>query len=476
MYLMVENQGVSDAETFMVLGVSSTRYSRNENTIGKFGSGVKQAICVFLRNSINPIIYLGNLRLEFFTKLENIRDVEGTHAFNQVCCRLTGKDSEGRQINRTEKCGFVTEFGELDWTKIEMGLREIISNALDASYKLVNSNSGMRVETVGDNQVRAKAGYTRFYIPMVPEVSHYYNNIYTKFLHFSHGSEVYKDSLMCKRNDKTNIYRRGVWVGEIEAARKSLWDYNIRELELDESRNMKSWVARTQAAKLLRESSVTHIVSYLCLLKDISSNEDYWELSFDEYSLGLKSDYYEEEQRNKIKNNWLKAWGIVFGDNAVLCGIDRIAEIVSRKGYKTVLVKNTRVYNTLQSLGIPVGEEKLDDDELEGFIKLEASPAVVKSFRKIWDMLVDKNLHANKEEPQLKCFAKEMQAESMRMGEYRQGTIYIHNDIAENESFLLRQTMLEEIAHHITGSTDNSRDFQDFAFRIATVFMEGCGA
>jgi hypothetical protein len=32
---------------------------------------------------------------------------------------------------------------------------------------------------------------------------------------------------------------------------------------------------------------------------------------------------------------------------------------------------------------------------------------------------------------------------------------------------LLMTTVLEELAHHITGATDMSRDFQDFAFTVA---------
>ena len=54
------------------------------------------------------------------------------------------------------------------------------------------------------------------------------------------------------------------------------------------------------------------------------------------------------------------------------------------------------------------------------------------------------------------------------MGFYREGVVYLSLDFADGASVELRQTALEEVAHFVTGATDSSRDFQDFAFKLAT--------
>ena len=55
----------------------------------------------------------------------------------------------------------------------------------------------------------------------------------------------------------------------------------------------------------------------------------------------------------------------------------------------------------------------------------------------------------------------------MLFGYYEGGTVYINK-----EHDTSHQTMLEETAHYLTGATDNSRDFQDFAFLVASRLMK----
>jgi hypothetical protein len=56
-----------------------------------------------------------------------------------------------------------------------------------------------------------------------------------------------------------------------------------------------------------------------------------------------------------------------------------------------------------------------------------------------------------------------MQAEYLIKGYVEKEEIYISTEDESNP-----QTMLEEIAHYVTGATDQSRDFQDYAFRMTT--------
>ena len=69
--------------------------------------------------------------------------------------------------------------------------------------------------------------------------------------------------------------------------------------------------------------------------------------------------------------------------------------------------------------------------------------------------------------PIVKCFETIMDAGSLKLGYYKDGVVYINTDISRGLSNMLLQTMLEEVAHHITGACDGSRDLQDFAFKVA---------
>jgi len=48
----------------------------------------------------------------------------------------------------------------------------------------------------------------------------------------------------------------------------------------------------------------------------------------------------------------------------------------------------------------------------------------------------------------------------------RDGTVYFKEDIATAVNKYLLQTALEEVAHHVTGATDMSRDFQNFLIQV----------
>jgi hypothetical protein len=76
-------------------------------------------------------------------------------------------------------------------------------------------------------------------------------------------------------------------------------------------------------------------------------------------------------------------------------------------------------------------------------------------------------------EPSLKIYTQIMNAGMETAGFYDRDEvcIYIHRDHSKGQSDYLLQTMLEEIAHHITGAADGSRDFQDFLLRVTTRAM-----
>ena len=64
----------------------------------------------------------------------------------------------------------------------------------------------------------------------------------------------------------------------------------------------------------------------------------------------------------------------------------------------------------------------------------------------------------------------------MLNGFYREGVVYLHRDLGGSGSVVggrqaisdrLVVVALEEVAHYVTGATDNSRDFQNFLLDVA---------
>lgn len=468
-YLMIENVGETNPECFTLLGASTTRVHGGKANIGQFGSGSKHAINMLLRNDITPTIFTGTLRLDFFTQGKTIEEtVNGSKqssTFNQVCVRLSGKTADGKTVKRTDELGFVVEYGAYDWIDIAQGLQEFMSNAIDRSIMELGTIHGVFVQIT--DSVRAKSGYTRVYIPITPDVQKFYRQINQRYLHFSENDALERSVLPKSARNVTPdrktavIYKRGVFVREINnPTDPSLFDYNLDNLDLDESRNANDYLVKYHATRALTVAPVETLVT---LFGSLIGGEKFWEATFDQYDLNPEYRGTNEE--------WKKAWSIVAGEKGVICPeIQEIAEIVKRKGFIPHTVPNGW-YHAAKKAGIKTAASILSSLELDGKTIIEPTDDVVAVEKWVWDRLELAGFTYGKSIPPVKCFDCPMSGEGQHLGEYNDGTVYIHKDIAVGESPMLRQTMLEELCHFITGATDNSRDFQDFAFRVATSFM-----
>lgn len=208
LYLKIENPGICPLEGFTVLGVSTSRYSNKSGVIGQFGSGNKHSVSVCLRHSLNPVVFCGSLKLEFFTKPQNINDGLEEREFQRVCVKYSGKDPETKKSKTsTEDLGFVLEYGTQDWTDISMALREFVSNAIDRSLRETDSFISVKIEIVSEEKVRAKEGFTRVFIPVIPAVQEFYANLGKWFLHFSEPELLDQTILPKKRRNLSNTHR-----------------------------------------------------------------------------------------------------------------------------------------------------------------------------------------------------------------------------------------------------------------------------
>ena len=472
-FLKIENIGVCPPEGFTVLGVSLADTSDKQGVIGQFGSGNKHGVAVCLRHDLAPVVFAGTLKMEVSTKPQTVTDGIASKEFGRVVVKFGGTDPiTGASRSSTEDLGFVLDYGRHDWQEVALALREFVSNAIDRSIREGGDWSGVKVEVVEENQVRAKAGYTRVFVPLNEEVFRFYSNLGRWFLHFSEPEALGK-SILPKRNRNLGdrkaavIFRRGVRVREFESSdTESLFDYNLNDLTIDESRKASDWDVRHACGKALASADKDILARLFDRL--INSDKAAWEFGFDTYSLQPTHRDGSEDDLRKRKN-WQDAFLQVAGEDAVLTGKASVEQL-KRKGYSPITAPET-LLNAAEQWGVPSPGKVLSSDELSGREISDPTPDAQAAVDLVWALLVDVGLTNGKSKPPVKTFTSILDAGVKLNGYYRDGIVYINEDLGRTSSIAggadalsnrLVKVALEECVHFTTGATDNSRDFQDY--------------
>lgn len=426
-YLMIENDGVVDIAALTLLGLSSSR--GDESKIGMFGTGAKHSILLCLREGLDVIIFASRKKITFKTEPGH---VNGT-PYGKVFCH------DGRS---KRELGVALEFGATDWTSIDMALREFISNSIDAG--------GHHVEMV-DEPV-GKEGRTRVFVEVNSVVRKYYQQLDEKFLHFG----TWFDGTRRKKSDGyAKIYKKGVFVREITWS-NALFDYNFGDsLKLDECRNLDNYGVVNEISTLMTD--VDLVKDVLLLVND------------NPYSMEANdlSSWRLEESARQCAGIWREAFAKAFGPNAVLCTTGMV-EHVSRKGW-TPIVLPLIWFSACCQANVPQVQNVLHDFNEDGTQDVQVPPEYRETFERVWTWLELVGMTNGKPRPILKCFKKIMDGGSETQGRYKNGTVYINVD------YNIPQVYLEECAHYVTGANDNSRDFQDYAFRLAATIAKEAG-
>jgi hypothetical protein len=205
----------------------------------------------------------------------------------------------------------------------------------------------------------------------------------------------------------------------------------------------------------------------------LNSDRPVWELGFNAYSLQpAHQDSAEDVTRRR--RNWREAFAQVAGDEAVLTGAGT-ADQLRRKGYRPVVAPEGLV-NAAERYGLQTPAKVLSADELSGREITEATPDAQAAVDLVWELLEGAGLTNGKEKPPVRCFTSILDGGVMLNGYYRDGEVFINSDLAGSAYLAggrqalpdrLVKVALEECAHHVTGATDNSRDFQDYLLDLA---------
>ena len=275
--VLFQNQGLIDLRAIKTFGVSSKETS---TPIGYFGTGLKYAIAILLREHQKITIYRGKTKLEFTVKKTKIR----VDHFKIVC--MNG-----------EELGFTTELGK-NW-EIWQAFRELYCNCIDESQgqiSLVSNPTEKSLRTPGHTTIRVQGRkFLEAYKERAAIILQSKPSIVTPKVEIHPG-----------RTD--HIYFRGIRVGRYQ--HQAVHTYNITgDLGLTEDRTAKfNWEVLSYITRAIMSS--TNPVFICCCLKApkgsmenrLSYSEHSWTPSdeFKEVALSLAKDYSQDMNRSAV--------------------------------------------------------------------------------------------------------------------------------------------------------------------------------
>jgi hypothetical protein len=261
LYLKIVNDGEIDINAFKLLGVTT----KDETKIGYFGSGLKYALAVLLREKIDFKIYSGVSEIKMSTKETTFR----------------GKKCEIIKINNG-LTSLTTDMGR-DW-KIWYAIRELYCNAID--------EGGQKI-TVTD-KFEPEKGSTQFYVEFNDSVRDISKNWNTYFSDkrkdlvqdigdlkiYNHEINKNLESSLDKKKSII-IYRKGIQVYNNEKI-KSLFDYDSTSIDINEARELSDlWSFKYSLVKKLSNSANLEIIEDICdNWRDTFEGDLMWEYSY----------------------------------------------------------------------------------------------------------------------------------------------------------------------------------------------------
>lgn len=260
--IILRNPGEIEIDFLRVMG---TTVKESDNPIGRFGTGLKYAIAVFLREGIEPVLWIGENRYTFAVDSRELRGKRFDF------CRMVGKYD-------TVELPFTTEYGG-DW-ELWQAYREIRSNTIDEGG-----------EEIRDNVVPAQAGFTMFCLPTMETTGVFLADAAPKLLYSDTSLEIYE-------GPSNVMYYRGIRAKDLKS--QSYFTYNIkRECDLSEDRTLcyDSEISRTIA------EAVVSMGNGAIIKQVIAAEPDSFEVSLDirTYNYAKPSETFLETYKSSDK-------------------------------------------------------------------------------------------------------------------------------------------------------------------------------
>jgi hypothetical protein len=302
-WILVENDGELDLRLLELMGAST---KDGESTIGCFGTGWKYGLALSLRNNINVMVFSGKRKITFSTRTEEI----GTDKFERIMLSV----GNGKPI----RTSLTTGMGKKDWNDEWYFLREVLSNAFDAG-----GFSTRRVSSV--ESLSGDPGKTRVYLSLTPRFEEILADM-KKFVRRSGElSASQHGKVFSASGDKCRIYKRGIFVRELDVP--GIFDYDLFDVKLSESRTADSWDIGWEMRRVLTEMPIGVRRQALVALEEAHKGKK----TVAECAMTFPS-YGTDHQVP-----WAEAFKEEFGEEAVLCAdSDLVRDSVSGVGKRPV--------------------------------------------------------------------------------------------------------------------------------------------
>lgn len=223
-YLKIENKGALNIEFLSLMGGSTK--SDDSTKIGVFGTGLKYAISYLLRTKNNFKLFVNYKEVVFTTKEKTIEN----NTFQQIYIN-------GKHTSLTLNYGF-------QWKAWE-AVREIWCNAIDA---------GEEINEITE-EILSCNGKTTFYIEMTPDIQEVVDNWNSYFINETPLYRDDKKSIYLNNNEDKflRIYKNNILILK-SPYYKSLFNYDIKNAELNELREYKGSVGEVIAKSIIDSS------------------------------------------------------------------------------------------------------------------------------------------------------------------------------------------------------------------------------
>ena len=432
MYLKVQNVGEIPIHGIRLLGHTA----KNESQIGKFGTGLKEAITLLIRHGASPIIFSGLIKIDFAIHVQD--------KVKEIHMRLS-ESIRAWKANTWHGLGISPEFGKLDWGDLWQALREVYCNAYDEESEFAY--------VLGDLTPHGVVGETRVYIPADDELVRQHALVEQRLLFTCNPKVEFENHygrILTKNTARGNglhIYHKQVWV-QSQGYCESLFDYELSELQLNEARSADWYSVNIEASQLLASANIPILKRWF---REVNESIGLWESTFSAYSM--------RSTVKKYKDNWKEAWAQLYGPKAVVTINDSYyIALMLKKGYKPIIVSCDTYRHLFEEAGILTWEQILNEDERA---HQEIIQEDLPTAREVWACLARHNFIEHADYPDVYIFT-EKQKDKITCGYAKEGGIYINADIIGSK--MERITILEEMVHHITNAADHSRQMQSWLF------------
>lgn len=249
--LVFENKGEIDIRGITTFGTS---VKVGSSPIGFFGTGLKYAIAVLLRNGCKITIYSGSNRYEFSAKSVLVRGQE----FGLVYMSF----DVDKMTRETQELAFTTELGKT-W-KLWQAYRELFCNTQDENGETF----------IAQRKTRGKKGHTRIIVEGLDEVHEVSDEFILRTEPLYDLSEV--DIHEKQNGEKGSVFYYGIRV--YTPSKPMKYNYNLkRRMELTEDRTLKyPWSADWAILQSVITSRFPEPISEI-----VCAPEDYYEAGLD---------------------------------------------------------------------------------------------------------------------------------------------------------------------------------------------------